>query len=128
MLFHITCEQVACPALVSELDAVKSSLSLAQEGNKVCRLCSGLYVHVYGNTRACSNMSLARACDFFDFVNSSTSVVDITGVNGIDVRPYIHSNSSLLYLDSSNTGNLQLGTALSPMVCCVYQGETYMYI
>ena len=78
---------------------MESSLSLSQEGNKVCRLSSGIYVHVYGNTRSCSSMNLARACDFFDFRHKGATV-DITG---IDVRPYIYSNSTLLYLDGDDS-------------------------
>ena len=78
---------------------MESSLSLSQEGNKVCRLSSGIYVHVYGNTRSCSSMTLARACDCFDFRHKGATV-DITG---IDVRPYIYSNSTLLYLDGDDS-------------------------
>ena len=44
-------------------------------------------------------MTLARACDFFDFRHKGATV-DITG---IDVRPYIYSNSTLLYLDGDDS-------------------------
>ena len=99
----IPCEDVVCPALLSELEDVQSCLSTLQEDNKVCVLSSGLHVHVYRNTRTCSSMSLAVACEFFHFDNRSASVVDMSAVSAIDVMPYIYSNSSLLYLNSSNT-------------------------
>ena len=99
----IPCEDVVCPALLSELEDVESCLSTPQEDNRVCVLSSGLYVHVYHNTRTCSSVSLAVACKFFDFDNRSASVVDMSAISAIDVMPYIYSNSSLLYLNSSNT-------------------------
>ena len=38
------------------------------------------------------------------FSTSDTgATVDITGVSGIDVRPYIYSNSTLLYLDGDDS-------------------------
>ena len=79
---------------------VESCLSTPQEDNKVCVLSSGLHVHVYRNTRTCSSMSLAVACEFFDFDNRSASVVDMSAISAM---PYIYSNSSLLYLNGSNT-------------------------
>ena len=76
----IPCEDVVCPALLSELEDVQSCLSTLQEDNKVCVLSSGLHVHVYRNTRTCSSMSLAVACEFFHFDNRSASVVDMSAV------------------------------------------------
>ena len=94
--------------LHAELKVVANILGVQPSGNVICRLPSGLFVHVYGkNTVLCSHLKLASASEFFSFEQSVPEL--LPAATKVDIRPFLFAGQDLALSTASENSRSNSG-------------------
>ena len=97
-------EDFEAKELESELDEVERGLGLDSRSQRqshshtqrgrIFNIGSGIYVHIYTNTRRCSGLKMSECGQFF-LLESTPPMAAFKEEGAIDVKPFVYSQSEL---------------------------------